>query len=116
MMYFFLKSVQSVCIPPQFFSSWKKYLLSLSIFYFAPDEVEFQEDGKLSLVCASRCFEEVYVGLDSSEKGCLLCSSLLQSSFSFFIFFIYFSSTAFQEDWSLSAEFNGLMSVRKWCG
>lgn len=31
---------------------------------FAPDEVEFQEDGKLRLLCAARCSEEVYVGLD----------------------------------------------------
>lgn len=47
-----------------FFSYLKKMFTFPLHVLFAPDEVEFQEDGKLRLLCASHCSEEVYVGLD----------------------------------------------------
>lgn len=78
-MYFkllFFLSVQSACIPPQlFFFFFKKKLLTFSVHVvFAPDEVEFQEDGKSRLACASRCSEEVYAGLDSTKNdACCVC-------------------------------------------
>lgn len=78
---------------------------------FATDEVEFQENGKFRLVCASRCSEEVYIGLDfdttpppKKMPAVLVTTTIV---FNYLIVLIYsclFSSTAFQEYcpfWSL---------------
>lgn len=56
-----------MCLQSAFFYSLKIYTFPQHVL-FATDEVEFQEDGKFRLVCASRCSEEVFVGLDCNKK------------------------------------------------
>lgn len=57
-----------------FFFLKKKKIYFPSTCFVCTDEVEFQEDGKFRLVCASRCSIEVYVGLDFDPKKNACCA------------------------------------------
>lgn len=61
--FIWFKSYNLFAFCSSFFFTSKKSIFPQHVL-FATDEVEFQEDGKFRLVCASRCSDEVLVGLD----------------------------------------------------